>query len=65
MIYRITAVLKVEIDIIAIIAESPTGRAVIQVIMYLEIFKSGVIVFISDTVTLTDNFQYQSQFLRM
>jgi hypothetical protein len=61
-IYRIAAVLKVEIDIIASITASPMGWAVI---MYLKIFKSGVIVFISDTVTLTDNFQYQSQFLRM
>jgi hypothetical protein len=40
VIYRITAVLKVETDIIASIAASPTGD-----------------------VTLTDNFQYESQFL--
>ena len=63
--YRIAAVLKVETDIIASIAASSTGWAVILVIMYVEIFKTGVIVFIGDVVTLTDNFQYQSQFLYM
>jgi len=60
-IYRITAVLKVETDINASIAASLTGQAGI---MYVEIFKTGVIVFIGD-VTRTDNFQYQSQFLCM
>ena len=43
--YRITAVLKVETDIIPSIAASPTGQAVI---MYVEIFKTAVIVFIGD-----------------
>ena len=57
-IYRITAVLKVETDIIASIAASLTGRAVM---MYVEIFKTDVIVFIGD-ITRTDNFQYQNQF---
>ena len=34
--------------------------------MYVEIFKTGVIVFIGVfDATLTDNFQYQSQFLHM
>jgi len=47
-IYRITAVLKVETDNIASIAASPTGRAVILVIMYVEIFKTGVILLIGD-----------------
>ena len=61
------AVLKVETDIITSITTSPTGRAVILVIMYVKIFKTGVIVFNNDVfeVTLTDNFQYQSEFLRM
>ena len=49
--YRITAVLKVETDIIASIAASSTGQAVILVIMYVEIFKTGVVVFISDVKT--------------
>ena len=40
-IYRITAVLKVETDIITII-----GRIVILVIMYFETFKMEVIAFI-------------------
>jgi hypothetical protein len=48
------------------IFSSQTGGAVILVIMYVEIFKTDVIVFISDIeMCLTDNFQYQSQFLRM
>jgi len=46
--YRITKILKVETHIIASIAASPTGRAVILVIMYVEILKTGIIVFIGD-----------------
>jgi hypothetical protein len=49
--YRITAVLKVETDIIASISASLTGRAVILVIMYVEIFRTGVIVFIGNVIT--------------
>ena len=45
---RITGVLKVETDIIASIRASLTGRTVILVIMYVEIFKTDVIVSISD-----------------
>jgi hypothetical protein len=41
-IYKITIVLKVETDIIVSIAASLTGRAVILVIMYVEIFKTGI-----------------------
>ena len=40
-----TAVLKVETDIITSITVSPTGWAVI---IYVEIFKTGIIVFIGD-----------------
>ena len=43
--YRIMAVLKVETDIIASATARPTGRAVILMIMYVEIFKTNVIVF--------------------
>jgi hypothetical protein len=43
-IYRITAVLKVETYIIASITTSPIGRAVMLVVMYVEIFKTKVIV---------------------
>ena len=42
------AVFKVETDIIASIAASLTGQAVKLVIMYVKIFKSDIIVFISD-----------------
>ena len=45
------AVLKVETDIIASISASLTGRAVILVIMYVEIFRTGVIVFIGNVIT--------------
>jgi len=48
--YRITAVLKDETDIIASIASSLIGRALIQVIMYVEIFKTDVIVFIGGVI---------------
>jgi len=51
--------LKVEIDIIASIGASPTERALILAIIYVEIFKTGVV------GTLIDNFQYHNQFLRM
>ena len=60
------AVLTIETDIIASIAASPTGRAVI---MSVESFRNYVIVFIGDQnvfdVTLTDNFQHQNQFLHI
>ena len=64
-IYRITAVLKVETDIIVSIAACPTERAVILVITYVKTFKIGVIVFNRRSqnvfdITMTDNFQYQS-----
>ena len=60
--YRNTTVLKVETDISASITACPT--------MYVKIFKTGIIVFISEVKnvfdsTLNDNFQYQNQFLRM
>jgi len=42
--YRITGILKVETGIITSIVASPTGRAVILVKMFVEIFKTGVIV---------------------
>jgi hypothetical protein len=42
--YRITSVLKVETDIIASITASTMGRVVILVIMYVETFKTDVIV---------------------
>jgi hypothetical protein len=44
VINRITAILKVEMDIITSIAASLTERAVILVIMYVKIFKNVVIV---------------------
>ena len=40
--------MKVETDIIAIITASLIERAVILMIMYVEVFKTGVIVFIGD-----------------
>jgi hypothetical protein len=41
--YRITTVMKVETDIIAV---SPIGHDLILVIMYVETFKTDVIVFV-------------------
>ena len=43
---RIMAVVKVETDLITFIAANVRGRAVILVIMFVEIFKTEVIVFI-------------------
>ena len=40
------SILKVDTEIITSIASCPVGRAVILVIMYIEIFKSDVVVFI-------------------
>jgi len=40
------AVLKVETDIITSITASPLGRTAILVIMYVETFKTDVIVFV-------------------
>jgi hypothetical protein len=61
--------MKVETDIIDSIASSPTKQAVILVIKYVEIFKTDIIVFISDVKmclmshwTIIFNI---SQFLRM
>jgi hypothetical protein len=42
--YRITSVLKVETDIIASIEASLTGRTVILVIMYVEIFTELILI---------------------
>ena len=58
--YRKTAVLKVETDIITSIKASLIGQAVILVVMYVETFKTDVIVLsynVSD-ITLTDDFQF-------
>ena len=59
----------VETDTIASIAASPIGPAVILVIMYYEIFKTGDIIFIGDLKTcLTSHWPIIfniSQFLRM
>ena len=49
-IQTITSVLKLWTDIIASIAASLTGQAVILMIKYVEIFKTGIIVFISDVI---------------
>ena len=43
-------VLKVETDIITSITVSPVGLAAILVLMYVETFKTDVIVFISNTI---------------
>jgi len=63
---RTTAVLKDETDIITSIAENPIGRAKILVIIYVKTFITDVTDFIGNVIasdiTLTDNFQYQSQF---
>ena len=45
-IYRITAILNYETYIIASIAISPIGRVIMLAEMYVEIFKTDVIVFI-------------------
>ena len=48
--YRITTVMKVETDIITNITVSLIGRAVLLVIMYVEIFKTDVIIFIGNVI---------------
>jgi hypothetical protein len=48
--YRVTAVMKVETEIITSIAGSPILRAVILVIIYVEIFTTDFIVFFSDVI---------------
>ena len=49
--------MKVETDIITSIAVSLIGRAGILMIMYVETYKTDVIIFINN-VTLTNHFQY-------
>ena len=49
-IYRITAILKVETDIIANISASPIGPTGIFVIMSVEALRNDVIVFIDDVI---------------
>ena len=57
-IYRITAILKVETDIITCITVRLTGWAVILVIMYIKTFKTKVTVFISNIIMcLTSHWQ--------
>ena len=48
--YRITTVLRAEIDIITSISASPIEPAVILVIMSVETFNSDVIRFISNVI---------------
>ena len=49
--YRLTAVMKVETDIITRIAVSPVGQAVILVIINVETFKTDIfIVFICNLI---------------
>ena len=68
-IYRITAILKVETDIIAGIAATSRGLAVMLVIIYVVIFITGVIVLIGDIeMCLTSHLPIMfniSQFLPM
>jgi hypothetical protein len=45
--YRITAILKVETDIIANTSVSPIGRSVI---MFVDAFRTDVVVFIGDVI---------------
>ena len=45
ILHRITAVLKVETDIITSVAVSLTGQVLILAIMYIEIYKTDMIVF--------------------
>jgi len=56
--YRITPVLNIETDI-ASIAASPMGQDAIPVIVYVDTFKTDIIIFICNMfdITLTDNFQ--------
>ena len=49
-VYRIMAILKVETDIIANISAIPIERAGIFVIIFVEAFRTDVIVFICDIV---------------
>ena len=60
--YRITAVLKVETDIIFSITVTLIGWAVVLVIIYVETFKTDILLFLlvnhnAFVVTLTNNFQ--------
>jgi len=48
--YRISAVLKVKTDIITCITESLIGQAAILMVMYVETFKTDVIVFIDNVI---------------
>ena len=66
---RITEVLKVETDITTSITTNSIGQDAILVVMYVETFKLTLL-FSSVTsydnvfdVTMTDNFQYQCQFI--
>ena len=52
------SILKVDTEIITSIASCPVGRAVILVIMYIEIFKSDVVVFIGRKSCDTSDYVY-------
>ena len=49
-IYKITAILKFETNVIANISVNPIWRAVIFVIMSVDTFKTDVVVFIGDVI---------------
>jgi len=53
--YRITAVLKVETDIITSIVESPVERAAILVIMFVKTFRTDVTVIGNIIMSLTSH----------
>ena len=70
-IHRKTIVMEVETNIITNITVSPIRLAGILLIMYVETFQTAVIIFVCNIIMhlmsvlshLTDNFQYQSQFV--
>jgi len=49
-IHRLAVVLKVETDIIGSNAASPIGRAMVLMLMFVEIFKTDHIVFIGNVI---------------
>jgi hypothetical protein len=64
-VYRISAVVKVETDIIISMAASSLGWAVILVILFDKTFRTSLIVFIGNNLmcfTSTDNLQHRSWF---
>jgi hypothetical protein len=71
--FETACIVKLIFIILSYVPVSPIGLAGILLIMYVETFQTAVIIFVCNIIMhlmsvlshLTDNFQYQSQFVNI